>query len=100
MGTGTAFGYHTIDVGFNDAAEAAKFYNGMHWTRAPGNLYSTAERIEIGSGLGNNFELEMSNVMPPIPNQGIVIRTNTSRVGVCPDDLRNLRADRARIRST
>ena len=63
--------------------------DGMHWTRAPGNLYSTAERIEIGAGLGNNFELSMSNVMPPIPNQGIVIRTNVSGVGVWADDLRN-----------
>ena len=45
--------------------------DGMKWVRAPGNLYSTPRRVTLGPEDTGSYELSMTNVVPPIPNQGI-----------------------------
>jgi hypothetical protein len=50
--------------------------DGMHWTRAPGNLYSTPVEVTVTANGGEqegqeSYELVMDHVMPEIPNQGI-----------------------------
>ena len=51
--------------------------DGMHWSRAPGNLYSIPTKVIIGEDA--RYELLMDQVMPEIPNQGIGIDTEYVR---------------------
>jgi hypothetical protein len=40
---------------------------GQDWKRAPGNLYSTPQKITLGSGRGGDFRITLDRVIPPIP---------------------------------
>jgi hypothetical protein len=39
---------------------------GQQWNSAPGNLYSTPQKIQIGAGAGSNFAIKLDKVIPPI----------------------------------
>jgi hypothetical protein len=41
---------------------------GQQWTRAPGNLYSTPQQIEIASRNGGTIKVALDKVIPPIPD--------------------------------
>jgi hypothetical protein len=40
---------------------------GQQWNRSPGNLYSTPTKITIGEGGISSLDLEMDQIIPPIP---------------------------------
>ena len=58
---------HTVKLPSPDRGD------GMHWSRAPGNLYSTPIEVIVGEDAG--YELVMDQVMPEIPNQGVGVDT-------------------------
>ena len=39
---------------------------GQHWNRAPGNLYSTPEKVRINPGSVKTIEIELDKKIPPI----------------------------------
>ncbi|HEV7398219.1 MAG TPA: hypothetical protein VGN86_17030, partial [Pyrinomonadaceae bacterium] len=39
---------------------------GQQWNSAPGNLYSTPQKIQIGAVAGSNFAIKLDKVIPPI----------------------------------
>jgi len=39
---------------------------GQQWSRAPGNLYSTPQKIKLDPGEGGNVEIKLDQVIPPI----------------------------------
>ena len=39
---------------------------GQQWSRAPGNLYSTPQKIKLDPGKGGNVEIKLDQVIPPI----------------------------------
>ncbi|MFC1729018.1 hypothetical protein ACFL6I_01665 [candidate division KSB1 bacterium] len=41
---------------------------GQHWNRAPGNLYSTPEKITIDPGRNDVISITLNNTIPPIPD--------------------------------
>jgi hypothetical protein len=41
---------------------------GQHWNRAPGNLYSTPRRIRIDPARTERIEIQLDQVIPPIPD--------------------------------
>lgn len=41
-------------------------WEGQHWNRSPGNLYSNVERVHIDPAAGSVTSLSTSNVIPPI----------------------------------
>jgi hypothetical protein len=50
--------------------------DGMHWSRAPGNLYSTPIEVIIAEDArSERYELLLDQVMPEIPDQGVGIDT-------------------------
>ena len=41
---------------------------GQRWNRAPGNLYSTPQKIRIGPQMEDAIEITLDNKIPPIPD--------------------------------
>ncbi|MFC1557599.1 hypothetical protein ACFL5L_06410 [candidate division KSB1 bacterium] len=41
---------------------------GQHWNRAPGNFYSTPEKVTIDPGRNNVISITLNNTIPPIPD--------------------------------
>jgi hypothetical protein len=40
---------------------------GQHWNRAPGNLYSTPQKLRIDPGQAKQISITLDQVIPPIP---------------------------------
>ncbi len=40
---------------------------GQHWNRAPGNLYSTPQKLRIDPGQAKRISITLDRVIPPIP---------------------------------
>jgi len=40
---------------------------GQHWNLAPGNLYSSPEKVKYNSALKNTYNISLSKTIPPIP---------------------------------